>query len=154
MNYKEYRKTRQAEFDSLPIIFAFDDRQLVEGMEKLGLAEHETYKLCRIGAGGFMKKEDLPLVRAWADKDNLDDLMKDYDFAKSAFYCEMCNHEYSINYQGDFDVISCFGKIEYVDALDEVEQYFNQLKWSDVQRKAYRDAQREYNKAAIENDWF
>lgn len=154
ITYEEYRTARQEGFNALPIMFAFNMEQFAEGMEKLGLTVDDKDKVCSIGAGGFMRKDDLPLLRAWSGEDKLDDLMKDYDFCKSAVYSEMCNHEYGINWQADFDVMSCFGHIEYTDASDDLIQYFDQLNWSDDQRKAYIDARREYYKAAEEHEWF
>lgn len=35
--------------------------------------------------------------------------LKDKDFALAAFLCEMDIHEYAINYDGDGDVLGCFG---------------------------------------------
>lgn len=37
------------------------------------------------------------------------DALKDKDFALAAFLYEMDNHEYAINYDGDGDVLGCFG---------------------------------------------
>ena len=43
-------------------------------------------------------------------------MINDLDFAYSAFEYEMYNHEYPINWQGDWDVCSCFGHCEYDDS--------------------------------------
>lgn len=153
--YAQYTKKRQDDFNALPIVFAYTDDQFKDGMEKLGLKPKDTDKVYRLGnSGGFYKKSDSELIRAWIEADTLDDLMKNYAFCKDAVMYEMSNHEYCINWQGDYDVMSCFGNVHYVDALDELEQYFNELGWSETQRSAYRDARREYNKLAEENDWF
>lgn len=37
------------------------------------------------------------------------DTLKNKDFALAAFLYEMDNHEYAINYDGDGDVLGCFG---------------------------------------------
>lgn len=37
------------------------------------------------------------------------DTLKDKDFALAAFLYEMDNHEHAINYDGDGDVLGCFG---------------------------------------------
>lgn len=154
ITYKEYREARQQEFNDLPIMFAFNMEQFAEGMEKLGLTVDDQDKVCSIGAGGFMRKDDLPLLRAWSGEDKLDDLMADYEFAKDAIYYEMCNHEYAINWQADWDVMSCFGNVKYTDDADDLRQYQDSLQWSETQRRAYADARREYFKAAEENEWF
>lgn len=155
LTYKEYRDARQEEFNSLPIFFAFSRDQFRECMEERGLTENDTDKIYSLGSGGYYLRTDADVIREYFNKpDELSDLMKDYDFAKSAIYHEMCNHEYGINWQGDWDVMSCFGNVEYVDAADDLRQYWDALGWDDTQRRAYLDARRDYNKAAMENDWF
>ena len=39
----------------------------------------------------------------------LDEAMNDEEFAYEAFLYEMDNHEYAINWDGDEEVLSCFG---------------------------------------------
>ena len=73
------------------------------------------------------------------------EMMQDYAYIKSGFLYEMYNHEYGINWQGDWDVLSCFGSVEYHDN-DGLTGYFDQLHFSDTQRRAYLDARREYYK--------
>lgn len=71
------------------------------------------------------------------------ELEQDYDYLKAAFLREMYDHEYGINWQGDWDVLSCFGDIEYRDE-DGLTGYFDQLEFNDTQRRAYMDARRQY----------
>ena len=71
------------------------------------------------------------------------ELEQSYDYMKSAFLYEMYNHEYGINWQGDWDVLSCFGTVEYRDD-DGLTGYFDQLGFNDTQRRAYMDARRQY----------
>ena len=154
MTYQEYTKQRQDEFNALPIFWAFSNEQFKKGMESLGLTVDDTDKIYKMQGGGFYRKSDSPLIKAWIDNDKLDELMADYEFAKDAIYYEMCNHEYGINWQADWDVMSCFGCVKYTDAPDDLNQYWDALQWSNVQRKAYLDARREYFRQAEENDWF
>lgn len=74
----------------------------------------------------------------------------DYEFIKSAFISEMWNHEYAINWQGDWDVLSVFGNIRYKDSDNALQDYFDQLKFTNVQRRAYFDAREEYLSKANE----
>lgn len=68
-----------------------------------------------------------------------------FEYWKDAFKREMANHEYHINWQADYDTLSAFGCIQYHgDEGNELEQYFDELNFSDVQRKAYLEARREY----------
>ena len=68
-----------------------------------------------------------------------------YKFQKYAFLQEMYNHEYGINFQADYDTLSAFGRVEWHGENGEaLEKYFNELNFNDIQRKAYRDAIKEY----------
>ena len=83
--------------------------------------------------------------------ESLENAMKntsnDYEYLKKAYLYEMYNHEYGINWQADYDTLSAFGNIEY-HGEDEaaLEKYFEELKFNDVQKKAYRDAINQYYK--------
>lgn len=69
----------------------------------------------------------------------------DFEYWKSAFKYEMSNHEYAINWQADYDTLRTFGSIQYRgDDENEVRQYFDELHFTETQRKAYRAARREY----------
>lgn len=68
------------------------------------------------------------------------------EYWKNAFLHEMCNHEYGINWQGDFDVCSCFGNCSGVRDCEDLEELFTACNFSDVQRTAYMAARREYSK--------
>lgn len=67
-----------------------------------------------------------------------------YEYMKKAFLTEMYNHEYRINWQADFDVLSCFGDVNYHD--NNLEEYFRELNFTETQKKAYIDARRQYYK--------
>lgn len=74
------------------------------------------------------------------------DPLRDYEHAKSAFKYEMHNHEYPINWQGDWDVISCFARVKYKGDGTEIDQ----TGWTDEIKRAYRDAAAEVMK---EREW-
>lgn len=68
---------------------------------------------------------------------------------KDAFLREMFNHEYGINWQADFDVLSAFGQIQYSRGPEnEINDYFDQLNFTEEQRRAYMAARREYYRTA------
>ena len=129
MTYKEYREKKQAEFNALPIFFAFNNEQFKREMEKRGLTENDTDKVYRWSNGTYYLRKDADKIREFVltnEKDNeLNELMKIPDFAISAFEFEMENHEYAINLQGDFDVcnIFCDREPEY----DDMKDYANYL---------------------------
>ena len=58
MSYTLLKQRQQKEFDDFPMAFAFNKMQFAEGMRKLGLNPDETDRICFIGAGGFIRKED------------------------------------------------------------------------------------------------
>lgn len=83
------------------------------------------------------------------------DEMKDsYDYWYKAFLHEMWNHEYGISYQGNWDVLSCFYNGVKYNNYDDYNAYFEQLNMPEVQRKAYRDARKEYFKVCDEKEYY
>ena len=74
----------------------------------------------------------------------------DAEYWKGAFLREMFNHEYSINWQADFDVCSCFGNCSGVADIDDLNALFTACNFSDVQRAAYMAARREYSKQSAD----
>ena len=81
----------------------------------------------------------------------MDEAMKDIEFFKSAALYEMCNHEYGINMQADWDVINALGfNVEYSDG-GELEKC---AEMTEEQKAAYLEARKEYYRLAEENEWF
>lgn len=157
MTYEELRDKQQAEFNALPLFFAFSNEQFKREMEKRGLTENDTDKIYRFGYGGFYLRSDAQIIRDYMNTEDheLEELMKIPDFAIDAFVYEMRNHEYSINYfQGDFDVCSCFAnkELEYDDVKDYTDYLteMNRSEWIPF----YKQARTKYYKLADENDWY
>lgn len=71
-------------------------------------------------------------------------LKNDYKYLKEAYIQEMFNHEYSINMQADWDVLSAFCDGELPWYEEDLNKYFEYLNFSPTQIKAYRDAREEY----------
>ena len=67
-----------------------------------------------------------------------------FDYWKAAFLREMDNHEYAINWQADYDVVSCFANVDGVEDYENRAELFSAAKFSDVQRRAYAAARAEY----------
>ena len=98
MLYEEFRYQRQDEFDNFKGIgFAYSNKQFNKLLEKLNTTSDNLYS---IGHGGYILKNryndfmDM-LIR---NDNELDELMKDYDFCLSALKFELFNHEYGITY--------------------------------------------------------
>lgn len=114
MTYMEYTAAKQKEVNDLPLFFAFSNAQLEKALQERGATVQDIYRLG--DTGGFYLKKDAPLVRAvLGKKDELPELMKDPDFALQAFRYELDNHEYAINWEGDWEVCSifCEGRCKY-----------------------------------------
>ena len=80
--------------------------------------------------------------------------MENYAYQKDAFKREMANHEYYINWQADYDTLSAFGNIRYHgDEKGELQKYFDELDFSDLRRRAYLDARKEYFSSLGEDAW-
>ena len=161
MNYQQLKQKHQEEFNNFPIGFAFSRQQFDEYIEKwnLELNENGKYNIIDIGGGGFIRREDLKAFADMCERHREEE--KTYyskpKFMEDAFYYEMCNHEYGINWQADYDVLSCFGHIKYcgddVWQDEEIERYFKQLGFSDEIKEAYYKAMKKYEKDSLKYGW-
>ena len=156
MTYKEYKDNRQSEFNKLPIFFAYSDEQFARAMEARGLTAADTDQVYRCGQALYLKK-DAEAVRAWLKRDldaELREMMKsDPAFAEDAFYYEMGNHEYFINWQASWDVCSCFGSVEYGDGKG-YRDYLAELGFGEEVMQAYECAKTKLWKYWEEHDMF
>lgn len=82
------------------------------------------------------------------------ELNDNYEYYKNAFVKEMFNHEYAINLQADYDTLGAFGSVVWKGDGATLDDYFDQLNFNEIQRKAYVDARKEYYKKANEADMF
>lgn len=154
MNYQEWKEARQAEFNKLPIFYAFGEAQFKEQLEKRGIKRDEAAdKVYGMGAGGFFLKTDKAIIEAYFAKDTDKELRgmmeADADFARDAIEYEMRNHEYPINWEGDYDVCSCFGNVEYGDDKYATD-YLSELGFSNKIINIYQNAAK---KVRDEIDW-
>ena len=96
MDYRKFKERTQNEFNSLPLMFAFSNKQFEEGKKKLGVKDDK--ELYSIGGGGFIRKVDAHLLDEMVDRHNreYEELMQDDNFVYSAFYYELGNHEFCI----------------------------------------------------------
>lgn len=138
--YLDLQEKHRQEINNFPIAYAFSEQQLKEALEKLGVG---SVKECVtiFGHGDIVKKENAkPFVDMLKrHTKEVKEALKDKEFAEAAFLYEMDNHEYAINWDGDADVLSCFG-------ID-----FNELKEMGLE-DAYRRARNAHMKHAEEWD--
>ena len=61
--------------------------------------------------GDIVLRKDAPRLKQMMKRhhDETIEALKDKEFAVAAFRYEMDNHEYAINWDGDADVLGCFG---------------------------------------------
>ena len=115
MKYKELKDHQQAEINAFPFIWAFNEKQLADGMRKLGLnPDADKDKLCSIGAGGVIRKTDAEAMRemfARHRRELQEAIAADKTgegFIFDMFSAELANHEYS--YTGDVtDAVNACG---------------------------------------------
>ena len=58
----------------------------------------------------FRQKSNSYMIHCSGKKNNVSN---NFEYQKAAFKHEMFNHEYSINWQADYDTLSAFGMIDY-----------------------------------------
>lgn len=107
--YLDLQEKHRKEFESFPIAYAFDDKQLEEALRKLGAEKHECVTV--FGHGDIVKRTDAKALIALLSrhtKEMQQKLKDDKEFAEAAFLYEMDNHEYAINWSADEDVFDCF----------------------------------------------
>lgn len=97
MRYTELKQKHEKEFGDFPIVFAFSDNQLEEGLAKLGVTISEVVG---IPGGGIIRKTDKSkLVELLAKHDKEREKAKEDDeFLSEAIRYELGNHEYCITY--------------------------------------------------------
>ena len=152
MKYSEFRERQQDEVNKLPMYWAFSESQWEKLLKDLGLTEENCKDNLTTFAGAIVRKSDLTMIQetfARLDKEK-DEAFKDIEFFKDAAVYEMCNHEYGINMQGDWDVINSLGfTVRYSDGRE-----LDECPMSDEQKAAYLEARKEYYRLADENGWY
>lgn len=115
MTYLELREQQQAEVNAFPMVFAFNQRQLEEGMRQLGLDPSETDQVYKLPyGGGIYRRSDSAKLMEMLDRhqNEMEEAIASdttgEGFIQEMFECELSNHEYS--YTGDAsDAISALG---------------------------------------------
>ena len=155
--YQQMESRHQAEFETLPIFYAFSTSQLDEALEARGL-NRETMPagtLSRLGSGALCLTSDKPFILSEGERMMSEKLaaIEDYDFAFGAFLYEMNNHEYFINYQGDWDVLSVFGLDDDISEFSDdkgAAEYMRDMGFGKETRLAYYAAAREHYRLSEE----
>ena len=103
--YKVLRDRQQEEFNSIPLGFAFGQKQFDELLAGGKIpADEPPLKTAPMGAGGYIQKKDVPLLRAMTARHKAEmaaAIAEDQTgdgFICDMFSYELNNHEYSITY--------------------------------------------------------
>lgn len=116
--YLDLIEKHREELNNFPIAYAFNDQQLKEALAKLGV-ESVDECVTVFGHGDIVKRGDAKKFINMLErhsKEVKDAMVADVEFAEAAFRYEMDNHEYAINWDGDDDVLRCFG-LDYDDLV-------------------------------------
>lgn len=152
-NYNDYEAKRyflanyfSLQYDYISIFFIGSDEERAELKKKT-----ETMFFSKTALAYFQDESTVDKIEALADKLNeeREKVENSYKYIYSAVLKELWNHEYIINYQGDWDVFECFGPVVYGSDKGAAE-YMQELKWTDEQKRAFYDARAEYLKKARE----
>jgi len=92
-----------------------------------------------------VKKQAELYMKLKTAKDNIS--TDNFDYWKDAFLKEMFNHEYGINWEGDYNVISHFANVNYRQD-DSMEGYFKDAGFTETQKRAYVAARADYYRKA------
>ena len=112
--YIELKNKHQKEFNKLPLVYAFGQKQFEAGMHKLGLDPSEIDKVGSIfGVGDFCLKADIPHIMSVLrrqKKELRDAILMDSTgdgFAYDMFSSELANHEYSFTNEPTDALAAC-----------------------------------------------
>lgn len=102
--YQILKDKQQAEFNKFPLRAAFSQKQFEEMMNKWNLTVDDTDKICSIGFGCYIRKDDKDAYLKMVKKhkqERLDAVANDKTgngYIKDMFLYELANHEYCITY--------------------------------------------------------
>lgn len=136
--YLDLQKRHQKELEEFPIAYAFNDKQLEEALEKLGATKEECVTV--FGHGDIVKRENAKALVKMLENQREEMLQRMRDdalFAEAAFEYEMDNHEYAINWDGDADVLGCFGI-----TFEKINQWGLQHAWTTARNKHMKNAEK------------
>ena len=96
MKYSELKDTQQAAFNNFEgIIFAYSNKQLDEGLTKLGASKSDI-TMCNTGMFVLKTRECAMYTLLETSNKEMKEALKDEAFLQDALTYELCNHEYCI----------------------------------------------------------
>ena len=96
MTYSKLKDTQQAAFNNFEgIIFAYSNKQLGEGLTKLGASKSDI-TMCNTGMFVLKTRESAMYTLLETSNKEMKEALKDESFLQDALTYELCNHEYCI----------------------------------------------------------
>ena len=96
MTYSKLKDTQQATFNNFKgIIFAYSNKQLDEGLTKLGASKSDI-TMCNTGMFVLKTRESAMYTLLETSNKEMKEALKDESFLQDALTYELCNHEYCI----------------------------------------------------------
>jgi hypothetical protein len=97
MKYLDQKAAHQKEINDFPMSFAFNQKQFIEGLERLNAKEEDV---CGIPGGGFIRKTDKDAFFNMFLRHETEraESLKNDAFLIDALVYELANHEYCITY--------------------------------------------------------
>lgn len=142
--YYDFKQKQEKEFNSFPIMFAFNNNQFDEGCKKLGIEPSEAKdKLYSAAGGGYYLKSDSEKLQDMMRRFDAEraEAMKDPAFVLDAFTYELENYEYCIT-GNPADALSVFNlSIREVMEDPMLKECFTAaIKTASVERGSYIDS--------------
>ena len=127
--YIEYKKYCEDRLNAFPIVFAFSNSQLQEGLNKLGVNKSEVIS---IGGGGFIRKSDKQNFHDLLDNfdEKLDENLEDDEFVLQMFKYEMGNHEYCITYDDEEVIEACGLDLDRFNSNERLRNLYSEARTS------------------------
>jgi hypothetical protein len=132
--YTVLKKQQQEEINNFPMVFAFNDKQFEEAMEKLGLTKKDTDKVYSFGGGGIYRKTDSQALRDMFDKhekemqEAIDNDLTGDGFIYDMFDYELANHEFGYTWDSEPTLEALGLTMEEVQANEKLLRGFNKAK--------------------------
>lgn len=125
--YIEYKKYCEDRLNAFPIVFAFSNSQLQEGLNKLGVNKSEVIS---IGGGGFIRKSDKQNFHDLLDNfdEKLDENLEDDEFVLQMFKYEMGNHEYCITYDDEEVIEACGLDLDRFNSSERLRKLYSEAR--------------------------
>ena len=151
MTYMQLKQKHQEEVNAFPFGFAFGDKQFKEMMSKWGLDadnDEDLKKIVSIGAGGYLRKTDVPAFEEMCERHNkeIQAFKKDEKEFIAGIVYELHNHEYGYS-RDEADVEAALRSFNL-----DLEDVQKDEHLREMVQKAIKQCVKEYNEMEDDNE--